>query len=315
METTNLNLATIARYFSDEGEAWQFMERTRWNGSPACGHCGSEKVSLLGQKVLRSGKPSPRRVWRCKDCRKDFTVLVGTIFEGSHIPVSKWLLGVHMMCAGKNGVSAHELHRQLGVTLKTAWFMSHRIRYAMGQEPLRSKMVGIVEADETYMGGKRRGDRRGRPSRDSHKAAVMTLVSRDGEARSQVMDRVTGDRLGKVLTAHMEPESVLMTDDFSAYDKPGQAFAAHHTVNHSKGEYVRGTVTTNTVEGYFSQLKRSIDGTHHHVSRRHLPKYLGEFDYRYSTRKMADGERTVETIRRAEGKRLRYSDPAESAVA
>ncbi|MEK7233565.1 MAG: IS1595 family transposase [Elusimicrobiota bacterium] len=269
----------------------------------------------MGQKVLRSGKPSPRRVWRCKGCRKDFTVLVGTIFEGTHIPVSKWLLGLFLMNTGKNGVSAHELHRQLGVTLKTAWFMSHRIRYAMGQEPLRSKLVGIVEADETYIGGRRRGTRRGRPSRDSHKVAVMTLVSRDGEARSQVVDRVTGDRLGKVLAEHMEPEAVLMTDEYSAYKKPGQQFAAHHTVNHAQGEYGRGTVTTNTVEGYFSQLKRSIDGTHHHVSRRHLPKYLGEFDYRYSTRKMSDGDRMVETIKRAEGKRLRYSDPSESAVA
>ena len=254
-------------------------------------------------------------MWRCKGCRKDFTVLVGTIFEGTHIPVSKWLLGLFLMNTGKNGVSAHELHRQLGVTLKTAWFMSHRIRYAMGQEPLRSKLVGIVEADETYIGGRRRGTRRGRPSRDSHKVAVMTLVSRDGEARSQVVDRVTGDRLGKVLAEHMEPEAVLMTDEYSAYKKPGQQFAAHHTVNHAQGEYGRGTVTTNTVEGYFSQLKRSIDGTHHHVSRRHLPKYLGEFDYRYSTRKMSDGDRMVETIKRAEGKRLRYSDPSESAVA
>lgn len=311
----NLNLATLAKHFSDEAEAWKFLEKVRWTQGPVCPHCGHDDAGLLGTKMLRSGKPSPRRVWRCKGCRKDFTVLVGTIFEATHVPVSKWLLGLFLMNTAKNGISAHELHRQLGVTLKTAWFMSHRIRYAMGQEPLRSKLVGVVEADETYIGGKRRGSKRGRPSRGSHKVAVMTLVSRDGEARSQVVEQVTGDRLGKVLAEHMEPEAVLMTDEYSAYRKPGQQFAAHQTVNHSQGEYVRGTVTTNTVEGYFSQLKRSIDGTHHQVSRRHLPKYLGEFDFRYSTRKMSDGERMVTTIKRGEGKRLRYEDPADAAVA
>ena len=142
----------------------------------------------------------------------------------------------------------------------------------------------------------------------------MTLVSRNGEARSQVVERVTGDTLGKILVEHMEPDSVLMTDEYAAYRKPGQQFTAHHTVNHSRGEYARGFVTTNTVEGYFSQLKRSIDGTHHHVSKRHLPKYLGEFDFRYSTRKMTDGERTALTIKRAEGKRLRYSEPSSDAA-
>ncbi len=310
----NLNLATLAKHFSDEGEAWKLIESIRWSDGPICPHCGHDEAGKLGQKMLRSGKPSPRRVWRCKGCRKDFTALVGTIFEGTHVPISKWLLGIHLMCAGKNGVSAHELHRQLGVTLKTAWFMAHRIRYAMGQEPLRSKLTGVVEVDETYIGGKRRGTGRGRPGPDSHKTPVVTLVNRDGEARSQVMERVTRDNIGKMLTEHIESDATLMTDEFAVYRVPGEQFAEHHTIKHKIGEYARGTVTTNTVEGYFSQLKRSIDGTHHHVSRHHLPKYLGEFDFRYSTRKMTDGERTLRTIKQAEGKRLRYSEPSSDAA-
>jgi len=218
-------------------------------------------------------------------------------------------MAVHMMCSGKNGVSAHEIARSLEVSIKTAWFMTHRIREAMKQEPLAGMLSGTVEADETYIGGKRRGSKRGRPSPDSsHKTAVVTLVSRDGEARSQVMERVTGENIGKMLTEHVLPDAALMTDELSLYRMPGQAFASHETVKHVDGEYARGAVTTNTVEGFFSQLKRSIDGTHHHVTRRHLQRYLSEFDYRYSTRKMSDGERTALTIRKAEGKRLRYTE-------
>lgn len=307
MEAKNLNLAELAKHFSDEAAAWKLIESIRWPEGPICPHCGhDDKHYYLGNRKTRAGKVSPRRVWKCSDCRRQFSALVGTIFEGSHVPLSKWLLAIHLMCSGKNGVSAHELHRQLGVALKTAWFMGHRIREAMKQDPIRGMLTGVVEGDETYIGGKRRGTRPGRPEADSHKTAVMTLVSRDGEARSQVMERVTGDDLGKVLSDNVHPEATLMTDEYAAYRKPGQVFAQHQTVNHSQGEYARGAVSTNTVEGFFSQLKRSIDGTHHHVTRRHLPRYLSEFDYRYSTRKLSDGERTWLTIRQAGGKRLRY---------
>jgi len=179
----------------------------------------------------------------------------------------------------------------------------------MKRDPLAGMLSGTVEADETYIGGKRRGTPRGRPNPDtSHKTAVVTLVSRDGEARSQVMERVTGENIGKMLTEHVLPDADLVTDELSLCTTPGQAFASHETIKHRDGEYARGTVTTNTVEGFFSQLKRSIDGTHHHVTRRHLQRYLSEFDFRYATRKMSDGERTVATIRKAEGKRLRYQD-------
>ncbi|MEX0825433.1 MAG: IS1595 family transposase [Acidimicrobiia bacterium] len=307
MDNSTLNLAELAKHLTDEHAAWELIESIRWPEGPTCPHCGWEDGAYyLGNRKTRKGEVSPRRLWKCSHCRKQYSALIGTIFERSHIPLSKWLLGIHLMSAGKNGVSAHELSRQLGITVKSAWFMSHRIREAMKLDPLAGMLSGTIEADETYIGGKRRGSGRGRPGTASHKTAVSTLVSRDGEARSQVMERVTGDDLGKVLSSNVTPDSTLMTDEFSAYRKPGQMFAGHETVNHAHGEYARGRVTTNTVEGYFSQLKRSIDGTHHHVTRHHLPRYLANFDYLYSTRKLTDGERTWRTIRQAGGRRLKY---------
>lgn len=198
------------------------------------------------------------------------------------------------------------------MSYKTAWFMAHRIRYAMGRSPLVDKLNGVVEADETYVGGKEKG-KRGRPGKDSNKTPVVSLVEREGEVRSQVMANVSGKNLKEVLTNHVEPEAQLMTDSFVAYNEAGKAFASHETVDHSKDEYVRGDVYTNTVEGYFSQLKRSIDGTHHHVSEQHLDRYLAEFDYRYNTRKMKDGERTVQAVQKAAGKRMRYKEPVKKS--
>lgn len=305
----DLNLSTLAKHFSDESEAWKLIERLRWPDGPVCPHCGNdEKAYYLGNRKTGSGKVSPRRVWKCGACRKQFSALVGSIFEGTHIPLSKWLLGIHMMCAGKNGVSAHELHRQLGITLKTAWFMAHRVRYAMTQSPLAEKLTGTVEADETYFGGRHRGSPHGRPGVDSHKTAVLSLVERNGEVRSRVIPRVTGENIEAALKQHVDPTATLMTDEFRSYVGPGKLFADHQTVNHRRREYARGNVTTNTVEGFFGQLKRSIDGTHHAVSRQHLHRYLSEFDYRYSTRKMTDGQRTALTITKAAGKRLQYRE-------
>ncbi len=305
------NISQLAKHFSDEAEAWKLVERIRWPEGPICPHCGTiGKAYYLepkdGPRKTRTGKESARRVWKCAECRKQFSVLVGTIFEDSRIPLSKWLLAIHMLCAGKNGVAALELQRTLGVTYKSAWFMAHRIRYAMARPPLVDKLQGIVEADETYIGGKTSG-KRGRGA--ANKTPVVLLVERDGEARAQAMRPVTGENVGKVLREHVDPQTTLFTDSYQVYTKPGQEFAAHETVDHGKGEYSRGVVHTNTAEGYFSQLKRSIDGTHHHVSERHLDRYLAEFDYRYSTRKLKDGERTEMAIRKTAGKRLRYDEP------
>jgi transposase-like protein len=317
IDFSKTNLSTLAKLFSDEDEAYKLVEAIRWPDGPVCPHCGVIGghyflAAQNGHRTTRTGKVTYRRVWKCHACRKQFSVLVGTVFEGSHIPLSKWLRAVHMLSAGKNGVASLELHRTLGVSKEAAWFMAHRIRYAVQQEPLASQLSGTVEVDETYFGGEAKNmhakdrERKITGRGATGKLPVVTLVSRDGEARSQVMKAVTGENVGTVLREHVSKDAALMTDQSPVYGKPGAAFASHETVDHGKGEYVRGNAHTNTAEGFFSQLKRSIDGTHHHVSERHLPRYLAEFHYRYSTRKMKDGERTVLTICRTAGKRLTY---------
>lgn len=308
-----LNLSQIAKHFSDEAEAYKVVERLRWPNGPVCPHCGVIGHAYFlepqsGARKTRTGKETYRRVWKCGACRKQFSVLVGTIFEDSKIPLSKWLLAIHLMCSGKNGVSAHELHRMLGIAYRSAWFMAHRIRYAMERPPLVDKLQGTVEADETYVGGRAHG-KRGRGA--ANKVPVVTLVERDGEARSQAMKHVTGENIKEVLQENVEPTARLMTDGYQVYTAAGKEFASHETVNHGAGEYVRGDVHVNKAENYFSQLKRSIDGTYHHVSERHLPRYLSEFDYRYNRRKVSDGERSEEAIRRVAGKRLRYDQPTQ----
>ncbi|HLX57948.1 MAG TPA: IS1595 family transposase [Ktedonobacteraceae bacterium] len=317
MNTTELNLSTIAKHFSSEEAAYELIESIRWPAGPICPHCGSVDHAYFltpenGYRTTSTGKVSYRRVWKCADCRQQFSVLVGTIFEDSKIPLSKWLLAIHLLCQGKNGVSAHELHRTLKITYKSAWFMAHRIRYAMERQPLAGmlatddQLTGIVEADETYIGGKARG-KRGRGA--ANKTPVVTLVERNGEARSQVMEHVTGKNIKQTLEVQVSKDALLMTDELNVYTEAGKSFASHETVEHGKGEYVRGKAHINTAEGYFSQLKRSIDGTHHHVSAHHLHRYLGEFDYRYNTRKITDSERTQQAIQQTTGKRLMYQQP------
>lgn len=281
-EPTTFNLSTLAKQFSDEEAAHKLLEEWRWPNGPVCPHCGSENRAYFlepkgGARATRRGKTTVRRVWKCAVCRKQFSVLVGTIFEGSHIPLSKWLLAIHMLSSDKNGTAAYELHRTLGITPRSAWFMAHRIRLAMAREPLVDMLRGTVEADETYIGGKAHG-KRGRGA--ANKTPVFTLVERGGEVRSQVMHRITGENVRAVMHEHIDRSATLNTDSYAVYRKPGQDFAAHETVDHGAGEYVRGDAHVNTAEGYFSQLKRSIDGTHHHVSERHLDRYLAEFDYR-----------------------------------
>ena len=308
-----LNLSTISKHFSSEEAAYELIESLRWPDGPICPHCGSVDHAyflspLNGYRTTRTGNVSYRRVWECADCHKQFSVLVGTIFEDSKIPLSKWLLAFHLLCQGKNGVSACELQRTLDITYKSAWFMAHRIRYAMSSSDGSEPLTGIVEADETYIGGKAHG-KRGRGA--ANKTPVVTLVERNGEARSQVMEHVTGKNIKATLEAQVSKDAQLMTDELNVYTEAGKSFASHETVEHGKGEYVRGKAHINTAEGYFSQLKRSIDGTHHHVSAFHLHRYLNEFDYRYNTRKITDSERTQQAIQQTTGKRLMYQQPTE----
>jgi transposase-like protein len=313
MET--LNLSHLAKHFSDETAARRLLEKMRWPNGPTCPHCGADSPYRLTPKA---GSKTRAGVLKCRKCRKQFTVTVGTIFEDSHVPISKWLLAVHLLCASKKGMSAHQLHRMLGVTYKTAWFMFHRLRHAMTQEPLKTKLRGVIEVDETYVGGKwkwrknwRRPEKRGRPSfEDDNKTPVVALVQRGGAVRAFPMERVTARNLGAALWQHVDPvNSTLMTDEAGHFTRIGRKFQQHEAVKHAAREYVRGDAHVNTAEGFFATLKRGITGVYHHVGKGHLGAYVDEFTFRYNTREMNDGARTELAVQRAEGKRLFYEQP------
>jgi transposase-like protein len=315
----DLTFSVLDDRFTDARAAAEYLESIRWPDGPVCPHCGeSERKPYF----LKNQK---RRLWKCAACRKQFTVTVGTIFESSHIPLNKWLLAFYLLCSSKKGMSAHQLHRMLGVTYKSAWFMAHRIREAMTQPPFAERLRGTVEVDETYIGGKpRRANKRqykpldpnqpdprlSKTGRGTEKTPVVVLVQRDGMVYSERVANVTGATLKSVIRRHVDPSARIMTDAFKSYSGLGSEYASHFTVNHLD-EYVRGEVHTNTAENFFSILKRGIDGVYHHVSEAHLPRYLAEFNFRYNNRVangIDDSERTVMALRGAEGKRLRFSD-------
>ena len=297
--------------FQDADKAREYLEAIRWPTGPVCPHCGGiERNSQLQGESHRAG------LYFCGDCRSQFTVTVGTVFERSKIPLHKWALATHLMCSSKKGISAHQLHRMLGVTYKTAWFMAHRIREAMkpnGGGLLGSK-GGAVEADETYWGKasnqpKRRGS-------GASKMKILSLVEREGQARSFHISNVTGKTLAPILKANIAKQAHLMTDEAPVYGKPGKTFADHSTVQHRKYEYVRGNVYTNTVEGYFALLKRGLIGTFHHVGEQHLQRYVNEFDFRYNHRTKlgyTDAQRATAALKGISGKRLTYKRPNATA--
>jgi transposase-like protein len=331
--------AIIAPHFQDANKAREFMEAKRWPEGPICPHCGviGEAYKLTADLENKDAKGHGRKgLYKCAGCGEQFTVTVGTIMEGSHIPLHKWLLAFHLLCSSKKGMSAHQLHRMLGVTYKSAWFMAHRIRYAMTQEPLSSKLDGVVEIDEAYIGGKRRT--KNQPSNKKvpmteeerikdiftkkpglakgispvdGKAPVVSLVQRGGKVRSMHMERVTQDNLRPVLKEYLAEGVHVMTDS-SCVVKLDDPTQKHDKVNHTAKEYVRYEngicITTNTVEGYFATLKRGIDGVYHHVSKGHLNRYLSEFDFRYNSREVSDSERRDLAISQVGGKRLKYRD-------
>ncbi len=304
-EDVNLVALTQEPRFRDPIAAAEYLEDIRWPDDPVCPHCGND------DKHYRL-KHQTRLLRKCAKCRKQFTVTVGTIFESSHVGLDKWLLAFYLLCASKKGMSAHQLHRMLGVTYKTAWFMFHRVREAMRDPAFTTRLTGTVEADETYVGGKRRrktGKPLGRPGRnDPNKAAVFTLVERGGRARSFHVARVTADELQGAIREHVQRDASIMTDEFASYRTLGRDFPAHESVSHRQGEYVCGAMHTNTVEGYFVTLKRGVNGTYHRISPAHLHRYLTEFDFRYSTRTTTDGARMVAALKQSEGKRLMYRD-------
>jgi transposase-like protein len=287
--------------YLNEDAAREYLEQKRWPNGTVCPHCGAIGAYKLQGKA-GSKRPVRQGVWKCKACRKQFTVKVGTIFEDSHIPLYQWLSAIQFLCASKKGMSAHQLHRMLNITYKSAWFMAHRIRYAMTQPPVIDKLQGIVEADETYIGGKHHG-KRGRGS--ENKTPVFALVERDGRVRAFKTERVTAKNLKGKIRENVDKKAVVMTDEFLAYKGLGKEFV-HYTVNHGAGEYVNGDIHTNTAEGFFSILKRGINGIYQHVSEQHLDRYLAEFGFRYDNRKVDDAVRVAIALGQIEGKRLTY---------
>ena len=312
-----LSIPKLADKIKTEADAYEFLERMRWGDGVVCPHCEHDKAYFLnaqnGGRKTRTGTVSERRVWKCASCRKQFSALTGTIFHGSKIPVRTWLFVVFEMCSSKNGVSAREIERKYGLHPKSAWFMTHRIREAMKRDPLAGLLRGTIVADETYIGGKAKkhhGTLAGQTgkTRKPKKTPVLSLINKDtGEVRSRVIPNVTGTNLRRAIREQVDTaNSHLHTDEAIPYRYIGQEFASHEAVWHSGGEYVRGDASTNQAENFFSQLKRSIDGTHHKVSSEHLDRYLAEFDFRYSTRKTTDTGRMETLMHRVGGRRLTY---------
>jgi transposase-like protein len=289
-----------------EASAVEFIEKLRWNGSPACPRCGDTSVY---QMKGRSGERSKRFLWRCQGCKQQFTVRIGTIFEDSRIPLRIWCHAFWRSCSSKKGVSALQISRETGVSYKSALFLMHRIRFAMAiDHSTPPKLRTVVEADETWVGGKpRRGLHHTQREQFSTKVPVMAVVERGGEVRTRRLERVTKANIKKALHELVDKYATLYTDEASHYKFLGRPWmGGHQSVNHSAYEYARGTVHTNTVEGFFSILKRGLYGTYHSVSKKHLHRYLAEFEFRYNTRSLDDGSRTLQAIQKAEGKRLLY---------
>lgn len=292
-------------HFQDEEKAREYLERLRWPNGVICPHCGS-----IGKHYNLLGKSHRKGLWKCADCREQFTVTVGTVFERSKIKLHIWLQAVHLICAAKNGMSSMELHRILGITQKTAWFMSHRIREAMKSDAtgFLGNGGGTVEADETYWGNTKRSkvgkEYKGRGY--DHKEKIVSLVERGGDVRSFHVQAVTAKTIKPILLSQISKDAHLMTDEATIYTKIGKEFSKHSVVKHSTYEYVRGKDHTNTIEGFFSRLKRGLVGTYHHVGSQHLNRYVTEFDFRYNTRKSSDVERSSVLIRNIVGRRLIY---------
>ncbi len=302
--------------FTDKEAARLHLEATRWPEGAVCPHCGSFNVKALTGKSHRAGL----RQCNEKECRKQFTVTVGTVFERSKVPLNKWLLATHLLTASKKGMSAHQIHRMIGVTYKTAWFMCHRIREAMTDNnppPLGGKDK-VIEADETYYGNKVSLKKKREAKRTSakgtkggfggvsNKYTVVSLVERGGNVRSFHVDKATKSNIREILVRNADRKSNLMTDESRLYTEVGPEFNRHSKVHHAAGQYVKGDTYTNTLEGYYSIFKRGMVGTYQHCGESHLQRYVSEFDFRYNGRKLNDNERRDAALKGISGKRLTY---------
>jgi len=312
-DADDLNLITLAQKYNDEDKARALFEFMRWpDGKPICPHCKNDGKAKPNYK-LTSKENTKKKVrpglYSCGACRKPFTATVGTVLEDSHIPISKWIMAWFIICSSKKAVSAHQLHRMLGLTYKSAWFMAHRIRFAMGDDG-KTKLKGVVEIDETFIGG-----RSTRQRKLSSKTPVMALIEQGGQMRARVVPNVSFKNLGKALFECVDTSAVICSDENTAYKTVKKHYKAHHTVVHSDYEYILKTpdgisAGTNHCESFFSLLKRGVHGAWHNVSREHLSKYVNEFQFRWNTRKLTDGARMAAALPMIEGKRLLYRQPA-----
>lgn len=310
LSSEEINLVTLAREYSDEDKARELLESLRWPHGPVCPHCGNKgekKIYTLTPKAT-SKSPGRKGLRKCGACRKQFTVMVNTIFSDSHIPIATWMMALFIMCSAKKSVSAHQLHRMLGIGYQAAWFMAHRIRFAFKTDSDQPKLSGTVECDELYV-----GPRTEPKYSQSSKVAVAALVQRDGVVRTQVFKSVTEKNMRQFIGDNASKSAILNTDEAGVYRGKFKDYKRHDTVCHKREEYARtnpdGSVAhVNNTESFFSLIRRGIVGSFHHVSAHHLHRYADEFAFRWSNRKMTDGQRTEVAIEMVEGKRLMYKD-------
>jgi transposase-like protein len=296
---------------TDELAAVEFMEKQRWGSEPHCVHCGS--VDTYKMVDRKTGQRSKRFLWRCNDCKKQYTVRIGTVYEETRLPLRHWCYAFWRMATSKKGVAALELKRQLNISYTSALFLANRIRFAMSPDVEASpKLTGTVECDEVYIGGKPRpGTGKHKRGRGTSKVPVFVAVERDGQIRRRIVPNVTGATLKAAIRDVVETSANLMTDENNSYNGLAPEFASHETVCHGTKEYARGNVHTNTAESSNALIKRGLMGIYHNVSREYLHRYLWQWDFCWNNRCMNDGERTVAAIQSAEGKRLMYKQPTD----
>jgi transposase-like protein len=313
IKNTNPILGALRVASQSEALAVAFLEEHRWGTAPACPRCGDASVYRM---TSESGGRNANYRWRCKGCKKMFTVRTGTVMEETRLPLRVWVYAFWKACSSKKGISALQLAREMEITHKSALFVLRRIRHGIGTDTkIEPKLTGTVEIDETYVGGKPRYHGNNPQGRATKKAAVVGMVQRGGDVRFRLMERLTIEKLANVLVENADMTCTVRTDDFNMYHPLGRMFrGGHETVKHSAREYKRpGTdVHTNTIEGVFSLIKRGVMGTFHSVSRKHLPNYLNEFEFRWNTRKITDGERVAKAIKQSDGKRLTYRESVDN---
>ena len=310
-DADELNLISLAQKYPTPSKALRLFESLRWtNGKPICPHCKFDKCYTLKSKPDSKVKIKAG-TYCCAACHKKFTATVGTVFESSHVPISKWLMAIFILCSSKKSISAMQLSRMLKTTYKTAWFMAHRVRHAMATDLKAAEpLANTVEADETYYGATYDSIRK-----PLDKTIIALIVERDGQARTRIIPYVTANNVGKFLAEAVSKDAIVNTDEHASYKLALKGQARHQRVNHSRYEYARhnpdGTVShVNTCESFFSLLKRGLYGSQHCVSRQHLPKYVTEYEYRWNTRKQTDGERMAKFVPMIDGKRLFFRQPA-----